>query len=94
MNKREASELLSKALGVWRDRSYAQLAALVKVEPHAARVVGRSGDSYQVEIQVIWDASPGGNVRVVGAIDDGGIRSFFPMTDGFLMAPDGAFVGE
>jgi hypothetical protein len=94
MNKREASELLSRELGNWRHRSYSRLASRVDAEPHVARVLGPSGASYQLEVQVIWDVSPGGNLRVLGAIDDGGIRALFPMTDGFLMAPDGAFVGE
>ena len=28
------------------------------------------------------------------AIDDGGLRAFAPLSDDFIMAPDGSFVGE
>ena len=35
-----------------------------------------------------------GHLRVLGSIDDGGIRAFFPLTDSFIMAPDGSFIGE
>jgi len=49
---------------------------------------------YQIEIQVFWDSWPGGNVRVMGAVDDGGWRAFIPVSRGFIMAPDGSFVGE
>jgi hypothetical protein len=34
------------------------------------------------------------NVRVVGSIDDGGIRAFFPMSLDFLITPDETLVGE
>jgi hypothetical protein len=30
----------------------------------------------------------------MGAIDDGGWRSFAPLADDFIVAPDGSFVGE
>jgi hypothetical protein len=47
--------------------------------------------SYQVEVNAYWDAEPGGTIRVIGAIDDGGFRSSFsPLTDGFLLSADGA----
>jgi hypothetical protein len=36
-----------------------------------------------------------GVVRVVGCIDDGHLPSAFrPLTDDFIMTPDGSFVGE
>jgi len=28
------------------------------------------------------------------SIDDGGLRAFFPITDSFIVAQDGSFVGE
>ena len=37
---------------------------------------------------------PGGNVRVIGSIDDGGWRAFVPLSDSFIKAADGRFVGE
>lgn len=37
---------------------------------------------------------PGGAVRVLGSIDDGGLRSFWRISQDFILAPDGKFVGE
>jgi hypothetical protein len=42
----------------------------------------------------MWDGIPGGNVRVDGAADDGGMRAFFPLCAAFFMAPDGTLVCE
>jgi hypothetical protein len=30
----------------------------------------------------------------MGAIDDGGFRVFFPLTDDFIITRDGKFIGE
>ena len=56
---------------------------------------GPSGAWYQLEIQGLWDAAPQHVLRVMAAIDDGhGWRANLPLTDSFLVAPDGSFVGE
>jgi hypothetical protein len=47
-----------------------------------------------MEIQCFWDSHPQGDIRVVADIDDGGISAYFPMSDDFIVAPDGHFVGE
>jgi hypothetical protein len=58
-------------------------------------VQGASGVEYQIEVEVQWDDQPGGNIRVLAAIDDGSFRAAFsPVCDGFVLAPDGAFTGE
>jgi hypothetical protein len=41
-----------------------------------------------------WDDKKLGNLRVCGSIDDGGLRAFFPVTDSFIIAPDGRFIDE
>lgn len=46
------------------------------------------------EIQVFWDDRLGGNVRVLGSIDNGGWRAFVPVNRDFIKAPDGSFVGD
>ncbi len=94
MNKQEAKTLLAQELGGWRRKSYADLAALVGGEPVTGEVLGEGGDRYQFEIQAVWDRGTAGDVRVLGAIDDGGLRAFVPLTDGFIMAPDNNFIGE
>jgi hypothetical protein len=49
---------------------------------------------YQLEFSVVWDGRPGGDVHVLGAIDDGRWRAFVPLTRDFIKAADGSFVGE
>ena len=59
-------------------------------------ITARSGKPYQLEFQALWDdpKRPNGVLRIAGAIDDGGLRVYTPVTDSFLIAPNGEFVGE
>jgi hypothetical protein len=93
MDQREASAVLRERLAVYRALSYPALAARVGALDYAT-VAGPSGAEYQVEIQVVWDGRPDDAVRVLGAIDDGGVRAFFPVCDSFILGRDGTFVGE
>jgi len=60
------------------------------------------GTEYHLEFNVFWDDRFGGNVRACGDITtppQTPIRRFLPIhtpdvTDSFIMAPDGSFVGE
>jgi hypothetical protein len=94
MNNDEAIQLLERELATFRDTPYAELVrriegGLLDYERSAA-----SGTKYQVEIQFFWDNQPGGNVRVVGLIDDGGWRAFLPLSRSFIKSADDSFVGE
>jgi hypothetical protein len=95
MDHPEARRLLLQQLSKYRQMSYAELAALVG-ETEIGELAGESGTRYQFEIDFVWDSpkKPNDIVRVLGSIDDGGIRAFVPLTEGFLMAPDGTLVGE
>ena len=95
MDEREARNLLSEKLAEYRALSYATLASRIAArDVDCTQVVGPSGVEYQIEVQFCWDDRPSGNIRVIGAIDDGGLRAFVPLCDSFIMAPDGRFVGE
>jgi hypothetical protein len=94
MNKDEARAILISELAKYRERSYDQLCAIVDAAKHRCQVTGVSGTQYQIEIYAYWDAKPRCDVRVIGCIDDGGWRAFVPMSDSFIKAPDGSFVGE
>ena len=95
MNKLEAKQILSEQLNNLRKLSYEELCKFIGKEYiKLLEIVGNSGIKYQIEIKVFWDDKPGRDVRVAGAIDDGGWRAFFPMTDSFIVAPSGEFVGE
>lgn len=96
MNKQEAKSVLAKYLEQYRVRSHAELAARVGAND-VAEIRGPSGEQYQIEVQILWDnpRQSGGNIRVIGGIDNGrGISAFSPLTDSFIMNAEGKFIGE
>jgi hypothetical protein len=60
--------------------------------PTIAEVAGKSGASYQVEVEGFWGSGRPGDLRVMAAVDDGGFSAFRPLTVGFIVRPDGTFV--
>ena len=94
MNEQEARELLEAEIHRLKALGYERLRAL---EAGAHEVTGQSGTVYTVETQA-WDDNPkrpDGNLRVNASIDDGrGLRAFVPLSDSFIIAPDGTFVGK
>jgi hypothetical protein len=55
------------------------------------------GIESQLEIEVSWDDPriPGGNLRVMASIDDGGFfSSFTPLTLDFIKTPNNTVLGE
>jgi hypothetical protein len=94
MDKEEARGILAQQIARLRQLSHGDLQRYVKDEEHM-EVKGESGAEYQVEVQSLWDEGrPGGNLRVMVSIDDGGLRAIFPLSEDFIIAPDGSFVGE
>ena len=93
MDNSEARTLLRIHLDAYRHRKYEELVMLLG-KPEVIQLQGASGATYQVEVEVHWDDRPGGAVRVLGSIDDGGWRAFKLLCDDFIVAPDGTFVGE
>ena len=93
MDMEQGREVLAQALAAYRARSYADLAARIDASV-TSEVTGPDGQAWQIEIRIFWDDRPHGAVRVMGSIDDGGLRAFFPLTDSFILAPDGSFVDE
>jgi hypothetical protein len=94
VNEAEAQELLSKELAVYRDWPYERLCELVGEPKLVFDVLGPSGVPYKVDIYAFWDGRAHRDVRVCGSIDDGGVSAFMPLTEDFIKAPDGSFVGE
>lgn len=81
-------------LNQWRSIPYSILSERVDADPVIKEVRSSTGTMYQIEVMVYWDARPEGNIRVIGAVDDGGIRAFSPVCSDFIKAPDNTFVGE
>ena len=93
MDKVEARGILGGEVARRRAQSYSQLKELNGDSKHI-EVVGNSGTEYQLEVQAWWDDKREQNLRVIVSIDDGGLRAIVPLTESFIVAPDGEFVGE
>jgi hypothetical protein len=93
MSRDEARALLATHLAGYREYPYLRLVELVgSVE--TADVRGANGTMYQLEVEFFWDDMKKGDIRVLAAIDGGPISSFKPMTDDFIKAANGTYVGE
>jgi hypothetical protein len=93
MNKEEAELVLAKLLSEYSEKCYNELQYLLSTQD-TSEVSTKSGNKYQLEFQAVWDDKKGGNLRVIGSIDDGGIKSFAPITYDFVITSDGEFVGD
>jgi hypothetical protein len=91
MDRAEARGILLAQLEPWRRRSYAELSGRIG-ESSRFETTGQSGTLYQGDVQVFWDDKPNGAVRVMAAIDDGGLRAFVPLTQDFILGSDGTFI--
>jgi hypothetical protein len=94
MDKTEAKRLISKELETYRDKPYQELKSMIDVEPITYELKGADGATYQIEILAYWDDKQDGNVRIVGCIDNRGLRAFIPISDDFIKSPSGKFIGE
>lgn len=93
MDTVEARRVLDQWLARLRAVPYQELAARVGSVSND-EIARDSERSWQVEVEVLWDDKPDGDVRVMVAIDDGGLRAFVPLTGEFIKSPSGQFVGE
>jgi len=100
VNEAEARDLLTRETEQLRQRSYQELLSL-RDEVSAYEVVGSSGTAYTVEVRAVWDDKAKGHLQVMADIDDGVTKRVLgifhiavPIVDGFIIAPDGSFVGE
>ena len=86
LNRIEAKWQLLRGLALYRDLSYDELCSLIG-EPKVAEQRGATGTLYQLEFDIIWDSQPGGDIRVLASIDDGGWSAWVPMSYDFIVAP-------
>jgi hypothetical protein len=96
VDKQEALGVLERRLSKLRLESYSDLVAEWLDRSDLEQLPGQSGVVCQVKVEGDWDdpGQQGGNLRILGLIDDGGWRAFAPLTDSFIVAPDGSFIGE
>jgi hypothetical protein len=88
LDKTEARMILRREMEGWRGLTWSELRRTIGTIETRCATGTTTGTLYQIEIEPIWDGPPGGAIRVLGAIDDGGIHAFLPLTDDFLVEPD------
>ena len=93
MDNNEAQAILAQYLSNYRNRSYADLVSMIG-QIDVAETAGPSGAKYQIEVEVHWDDKAHRNIRVLGGIDDGGWRAWAPLSQSFIMDPDGSIDRE
>ena len=84
MDSDEARAILNAELAEFEKRSYDVLVSLIGQPKATKTIAGRAGAQYQLDTRVVWDSREGGDVRVLGGIDDGGWRAFLPMAGSIL----------
>ena len=94
MNKEEAKQIIGAEIEQFRAKPYLELVQMIGAEPITVERTAPSGQCYQIEIEAFWDGKRNGDVRVVGCIDDGGLRAFVPLTDDFIKSSSNEFIGE
>jgi len=91
MDKTEARSVLKQKLNEFATRPYSDLVALID-KPVDVTVTGTSGTSYGIEFNMFYDSHLTGDLRIIGSIDDGGWRAWFPLTETLIMKSNGKFV--
>ena len=86
MSRLEMASLLERELASLALKGRIELVKCVQGEPEVYEVRGPDDALWQIEVEVIWDGHPGGTIRIIGSIDDGGINAFFPVTRSILVA--------
>jgi len=91
----EAKAVLAKEVDKYRPTPYSKLAGWTKSTPvDDYSVTGNSGTEYQIEVMAVWDDKKKEDVRLMLSIDGGPISAVKPISDSFIKASDGSFVGE
>lgn len=91
MDTQEARRLIEEQLAKYRMMGYTALLRLLD-EQETFELEGAGGTKYQIEITAVWDSRKGGDLRVIGCIDDGGWRAFVPLSSDFIVRSDGTLV--
>jgi hypothetical protein len=83
-----ARSLLERELNELRARGYGGLRGQIGADI-ARQVTGPDGVPYQLQILVLWDGDENGAIRLIGSIDDGGLRTFIkPLTMDDVIQPE------
>lgn len=94
MDKGEARGIALAQIDDLRRMGWGELRDRYLDNPETVQVRGATGTVYQIQTQAFWDTGKGGDLRIIVAVDDGGWRAFVPLSEDFILVPDGSFVGE
>jgi hypothetical protein len=86
MDRVEAKWLLLRRLSQFRRRGYEELRTVFGNHTDCG-VVGESGTEYCIEIDILWDSTPEGDIKLLASIDDGRWRAYCPLCYGALVSP-------
>ena len=89
MNNDEAKTIASLEGRRLRALPYSELRETLLDQRVDSEVVGRSGERYHLQVEAFFDDAESGDLRVVVSIDDGGLRTVWPVTDSFTVTADG-----
>jgi hypothetical protein len=89
MNVKEAEAELARVMSDYRSKPYGFWESQIGEGPIVLETAAETGNEYQVEIEALWDGPPGGDIRVLFGIDDGGWRAFCPLTRDFVITEEG-----
>ena len=87
MTKQILRDILRAEIEKLKRVSYKNLPNLTReVE---VREYGEGASFYEIEVQAFYDDAETGTLRIIVAVDDGGLSAFMPLTDDFLITPSG-----
>lgn len=92
MNKKEATKIINEVLESFKSKPYSELEEMVGESPVMNEIKAESGTEYQIEIIAYWDTKQGGDIRVLGSIDDMAQSDYDPLLKSFIMTPEGEII--
>jgi hypothetical protein len=87
-----AYDFINAEIAHLRLQPYARLVEKIGKTEHK-EFVAHDGNRYQIETEVLWDSKRGGDILVMVCADGGGVSAFLPVSDSFVMTPDGSLIG-
>ena len=83
-NKAEAEAELRRVVAEHEGKDYAFWAGHIG-QKKLLEFTAQSGTWYQGSVEVFWDDKPGGAIRVLFALDDGGVGAYHPIASSLLL---------
>lgn len=93
MDKNEASQIAEKDLEFYRSLSYDEILSRIGVQESFEKVSDR-GEPYQIEFDFMFDDHDEKTIRVWAMVSHSFWTDFIPVTNSFIIAPNGDFKGE